>query len=84
MERIDSFNCMEKLVEKFVFTIKYKKSDMCLRMLRCMSVESTPFWHRETCSGCLQQTMAELKARGFEIIHYHIEKVMVSDTEQEF
>ena len=84
MERIDSFNCMENLVEKYVFTIKYTKTDMALRMLRSSSIESVPFWHRETCSGCMQQAMAELKARGFVILHYHIEKVIVSDTTEEF
>lgn len=84
MKRIDSFNCSENLVEKYVFHIKYTKSDMSLRQLRSMSVESVPFIYRETCSGCLQQTMAELKSRGFIIKNYYIEKVMVLDVEQEF
>lgn len=84
MERIDSFNCMENLVEKYVFHVKYHKSDMKLHMLRNVSLESVPFTHRECCSGCMQQAMAELKARGFEITHYHIEKVIVSDTTEEF
>lgn len=84
MEKIDSFNCMENLVEKYVFRITYTKSDMSLRQLRSMSLESVPFIYRETCSGCMQQAMAELKSRGFVIKHYYIEKVIVSDTTQEF
>lgn len=84
MERIDSFNCMENLVERYVFHIKYTKSDMSLRQLRSLTLESVPFIYRETCSGCMQQAMAELKARGFVIKNYYIEKVMVSDVEQEF
>lgn len=75
---------MENLVEKYVFHITYTKSDMSLRQLRSMSVESVPFIYRETCSGCMQQTMAELKARGFQIKRYSIEKVFVSDVEQKF
>lgn len=84
MDRKDSFNCMENLVEKYVFHIKYTKSDMSLRQLRSMSLESVPFIYRETCSGCLQQAMAELKSRGFIIKNYYIEKVMVSDVEPDF
>lgn len=84
MEKIDSFNCMENLVEKYVFHIKYTKSDMSLRQLRSLTLESVPFTYRETCSGCMQQAMAELKARGFEIKYYYIEKMIVSDTTQEF
>ncbi len=84
MERIDSFNCMENLVEKYVFHIKYTKPDMRLHMLRNTSLESIPFTHRECCSGCLQQAMSELKAMGFEILNYYIEKVIVSDTTEEF
>lgn len=82
MDRIDSFNCMENLVEKYVFHITYTKSDMSLRQLRSMSLESVPFIYRETCSGCMQQAISELKARGFRIKHYYIEKVIVSDTTQ--
>lgn len=84
MERIDSFNCSENLVEKYVFHIKYSRSDMSLRQLRSFTLESVPFMYRETCSGCMQQAMSELKARGFEIKNYYIEKVIVSETTQEF
>lgn len=82
MDRIDSFNCMENLVEKYVFHITYTKSDMSLRQLRSMSLESVPFIYRYTCSGCMQQAISELKARGFQIKHHYIEKVIVSDTTQ--
>lgn len=84
MERIDSFNCSENLVEKYVFHIKYHKSDMKLHQLRNMSLESVPFMYRECCSGCMQQAIVELKARGFEILNYYMEKVIVSDTIEEF
>lgn len=75
---------MENLVEKYVFHITYTKSDMSLRQLSSMSLESVPFIYRETCSGCLQQTMSELKARGFQITRYSIEKVFLSDVKQKF
>lgn len=75
---------MENLVKKYVFHITYTKSDMSLRQLSSMSLESVPFIYRETCSGCLLKAMDELKERGFQIKRYSIEKVFVSDVEQNF
>lgn len=75
---------MENLVKKYVFHITYTKSDMSLRQLSSMSLESVPFIYLETCSGTLLKVMAELKERGFQIKRHSIEKVYVSDVEQKF
>lgn len=84
MEKIDSFNCSENLVEMYVFHIRYCKTFSKYRFLRYRSIESTPFNYRECCNGCMEQTMAELRAKHYKIISYYIKKVMVSDSEQQF
>lgn len=81
MEKIDSYNCSEKLVEMYVFHIRFCKTTSKYRFMRYMSIESTPFNYRECCDGCMTQTLTELRAKKYKIITYYIEKVMVSDVE---
>lgn len=84
MERIDSFNASENLVEMYVFHIAYRKVSSNSRWQPKYTMESTPFYHREVCSGAMSINISDLKFNGFEITSYYIEKVMVPESEQQY
>lgn len=84
MERIDSFNVTDNLVEMYVFHIRYRNKSRKTNRVRTFSMESTPFYHREVCSGAMYFEVSDLKARGFEVTSYYIEKIMVPDVEPQY
>lgn len=85
MEQIDLFNASENLVPMYVFHIAYRKcSKMNNHWYRKFKLESTPFYHREVCAGAMSCNVSELKAKGYEVTSYYIERVMVPDVEQQF
>ncbi len=84
MERIDSFNCQENLVPMYVFHIAYRKGTFNANWYRKFKMESTPFYHREVCAGAMSCNVSELKAKGYEVTSYYIEKVMFPENEQQF
>lgn len=85
MERIDSFNCSENLVEMYVYFISYRKvSKSNNKWFRKVTIESTPFYHYEVCEGAMFSNVSELKAKGYEVTCYYVTKAMVSDVEHQF
>lgn len=85
MERIDSFNASDNLVEMYVFHIAYRKcSKSNNHWYRKFTMESTPFYHREVCSGAMSYNVSELKAKGYDVTSFHIEKVLFPDVEPQF
>lgn len=84
MDRINAFNVTDNLVEMYVFHIRYRNKSKKTNRIRTFSMESTPFNYREVCSGAMYFEISDLKARGFEVTSYYVEKIMVPDVEQQF
>lgn len=84
MERIDSFNCSEKLTKMYVFHIFYRNKTKITNRPRTFRMESCPFYHREVCSGAMYHEVDDLKSRGFEIVCYYVDVKLVPDVEHQF
>lgn len=84
MERIDSFNCSEKLTEMYVFRIFYRNKTKISNRPRTFRMESAPFYHREVCRSVMYIEVDDLKARGFEIVSYYVDVQLVPDVEKQF
>lgn len=84
MEKIDSFNAFDNLVEMYVFHISYRKVSTNPRWQPKYKMESAPFIHREVCQGAMNCNISEFKAKGFEVTSYYVEKVLLPDNEQQY
>ena len=83
MERIDSFNVSDSLTQMYVFSVRFSRPSSG-RYTCKYRIESSPFNYKETCVGAMQQEIAELKAKGMNILSYYVEAVMASDITKQF
>lgn len=83
MEKIDSFNVSDSLKRMYVFSVRFSRPSSG-RYSRKYRVESSPFNYKETCVGAMKQEIAELKAKGMNILSYYIEAVIASDTTKQY
>lgn len=83
MKRVNSFNVMDDLKNMYVFHIVYSVPNTGSYFKKC-SIESSPFYFRDTCLGAMHHEIDVLQAKGAVITSCYVEMVMVPDSEKQF